>query len=320
MSIGERLSQALASAHEVPFDDASKLIFFSDCHRGDNGWADDFAHNESLFLYALTYYFGQGFTYVEVGDGDELWENKHFADIRRAHSQVFWKMRDFYEAGRLYLIYGNHDRERSDPAVCRHTLGASYYDVETGREERLFAGIMAHEALLLRHSETDYRILVAHGHQGDLVSDYCWRCGRFFVRHIWKHLQTFGLRDFTSPATRLSKQRRVDHAIAQWALAHNQAIICGHTHRARFPDVGDPPYFNTGSCVHPRSITGIEIAGGEIVLVRWWITAGMDGTGNLRCERTLLAPARRLRTLSGGAGMMTASTGRRGYLGEPAPK
>lgn len=319
MSISERLSQALASARVIPFDDASEFIFFSDCHRGDNGWADDFAHNESLFLHALNHYFAQGFTYVEVGDGDELWENKRFADIRRAHSHIFWKMREFYEAGRLHLIYGNHDMERRDPKTCQQTLGGTYYDVHTGREERLFAGISAREALLLRHSNTRDRILVVHGHQGDWLSDRCWRIGRFFVRHIWKRLQSFGFRDPTSPATKLSRQKKVDSQIAQWSRDHGQAIICGHTHRARFPDSGDPLYFNIGSCVHPRSITGVEIAGGEIALVRWWITTGSDGSGNLRCERELLAPPRRLRTLFGGAGVMAASAERRGYLGEPAP-
>jgi len=318
MTIAERLSGALSSARELPLDDTSRFIFFSDCHRGDNGWADDFAHNESLFYHALSYYFDQGFTYVEVGDGDELWENKHFHAIRRAHSHIFWKMRDFYEAGRLHLIYGNHDIERRDPKVCQETLGASYFNADTGQTERLFAGIAAHEALLLRHAGTGGSIFVVHGHQGDLLSDALWRVGRFFVRHFWKHLQSFGARDFTSPATSQSKQKRVDDQIAQWAQANNQTILCGHTHRARFPGPDAPPYFNTGSCIHPRSITGIEIAGGDITLIRWWITT--DPAGNLRCERTPLAPPRRLHTLFGAAGVMATGAEPRGYVGEPALK
>ena len=31
------------------------------------------------------------------------------------------------------------------------------------------------------------------------------------------------------------------------------------------------PLFNDGSCVHPRSITGIEIQNGSIALVKWWM-------------------------------------------------
>jgi UDP-2,3-diacylglucosamine pyrophosphatase LpxH len=90
---------------------------FSDIHRGNNSWADDFAHNQNILFRALECYYDQGFTYIEVGDVDELWENKHFADIRLAHSHVFWMMRRFYEGNRLHIIYGNHDAERQDPKV-----------------------------------------------------------------------------------------------------------------------------------------------------------------------------------------------------------
>ena len=46
-------------------------------------------------------------------------------------------------------------------------------------------------------------------------------------------------------------------------------IIAGHTHRPHFPQPGNPPYFNDGSCVHPYSITTIEINSGEISIIKW---------------------------------------------------
>lgn len=53
----------------------------------------------------------------------------------------------------------------------------------------------------------------------------------------------------------------------------------GHTHRPVFPPPGETPYFNVGSCVHPRCITGIEIENGLLVLVKWFINANeSDGT------------------------------------------
>ena len=55
-------------------------------------------------------------------------------------------------------------------------------------------------------------------------------------------------------------------------------IITGHTHRPMFPDVGEVPYFNDGSCVHPRCITAIEIERGYITLVKWGIETKKDGT------------------------------------------
>ena len=45
-------------------------------------------------------------------------------------------------------------------------------------------------------------------------------------------------------------------------------LIAGHTHR---PMTGsaESPYFNTGSCVHPAGITGIEIENRRLALVKW---------------------------------------------------
>jgi len=53
--------------------------------------------------------------------------------------------------------------------------------------------------------------------------------------------------------------------------------IAGHTHRPEFPGKDNSCYFNTGSCVHPRFITCIEIENGEITLVKWFINVKPDG-------------------------------------------
>ena len=64
-------------------------------------------------------------------------------------------------------------------------------------------------------------------------------------------------------------------------------LIAGHTHRPRFPKKGSPPYFNDGSCVHPRCITGIEIQDGEISLIKWSLLARKGGA--LYVTREVLA-------------------------------
>ena len=69
-----RLTEVFRRARRVPFNDSSRIVFFSDCHRGNNGKADDFAKNAELFLHALGHYYREGFTYIEVGDGDDLWK------------------------------------------------------------------------------------------------------------------------------------------------------------------------------------------------------------------------------------------------------
>jgi UDP-2,3-diacylglucosamine pyrophosphatase LpxH len=158
-------------AHRVPFDDDARLVFFSDCHRGDNGPGDAFAVNEALFCHALSHYDREAFTYVEVGDGDELWRNRSFADVRRAHRRTYDLLHRFHGAGRLHLILGNHDIQG-----CRTRW------VEKD-------GIPADEAMLFKHTDTGQAILVLHGHQADFASDRMCGVSRFVVRHIWARLR-----------------------------------------------------------------------------------------------------------------------------------
>jgi UDP-2,3-diacylglucosamine pyrophosphatase LpxH len=291
MSTSARLTAVFSSADEIPFDDTSKLILFSDCHRGDNSWADDFAPNQQLLFFALQHYLDAGFTYVEVGDGDELWENRDFAEIRRAHSHIFWLMREFYRDNRLYLMYGNHDIERQDPQIVARTL-YQYDDERTRTTQPLFEGIKVHEGLILHHTNTNNRIFLVHGHQADPVSDRWWRFSRFMVRHFWRHLQLLGLHDPTSAAQNYKKRGKIEQRLIQWIETQNQMLIAGHTHRSWFPDEGTPPYYNTGSCVHPRCITGIELQGRDITLIKWSIRPNDEGV--LIVARDVLAGPRKM--------------------------
>ncbi|MGC1378626.1 MAG: metallophosphoesterase [Anaerolineales bacterium] len=294
MSVSTRLTEVFQSAHEIPFDDKSRFIFFSDCHRGDNSWADDFAKNKSLFFHALDYYFREGFTYFELGDGDELYENWRFSDVIYAHSHIFQRLRDFHLAGRFHLIYGNHDKERADPKTAAKTL-FSYIDDCTGNEEPLFNGIQVHEGLLLKHVPTGGKIFLVHGHQGILFADQWWKFNRFMVRFLWRPLQLIGVDDPTSPAKNFKKRDILDYKIAEWVKEKNQPTICGHTHRPSFAAEGKPPYFNDGSCIHPRCITGIEIDKGQIQLVEWALTTNKDGY--LVVAKDILAGPRKVASL-----------------------
>lgn len=277
MSTSKRLTQVFKSSKEIPFDDTSKFIFFSDCHRGDNSWADDFAQNQNLFFHALNQYYDQGFTYIEIGDGDELWENKNFGDIRRAYDNIFWRMSEFHKKKRLYLIWGNHNRKWKKKKNVEKYL-YQYYDERTSTYKPLFKDIEVHEGLILKHSHTGHKIFLVHGHQGELLNDSLWWFGKFVVRKTWKPLQLFGVKDPTSPAKNFKKRDKVDKKITEWVRVKKQMIIAGHTHRSIFPSQKEAPYFNAGSCVHPRCITGIEIQNGTITLVKWFINIKPNGT------------------------------------------
>ena len=56
----------------LPLSDDTKLIVMSDMHRGDGSGSDDFAHNSLIYKCALDYYLGNGFTYIELGDAEEM--------------------------------------------------------------------------------------------------------------------------------------------------------------------------------------------------------------------------------------------------------
>ncbi|WP_121064944.1 metallophosphoesterase [Maribacter vaceletii] len=278
MSSFSRLTKAYKNAKIVPFDDSSKFILFSDCHRGDNSFADDFANNRNIYYHALSHYYREGFNYCELGDGDELWENIHFKSIFEAHKSIFKLLKKFHLTNRLHMIWGNHDMVYKDPEYVKKHL-SSYFEPIDAEDKELFKDIVYNEAVVLKHKETNQEIFLTHGHQADWWNYIFWRWGRFLVRVLWKPLQIWGIADPTSPAKNYTELIKVEKRIKKWILKNNLKItVVGHTHRPRFPEPGDIPFFNDGSCVHPRSITGIEIENGKIVLIKWQIATKEDGT------------------------------------------
>ncbi len=291
MSVASRLTEAYANAHTLNFDKSSKYILISDVHRGDGSWADDFDHNENAYRHALEYYYREGYSYIELGDGDELWENANFSDIITAHSNTFSQLKKFHQEKRLHMIWGNHDLERSDKSVVARTLN-SYYEERTMSMLDLFPGIEVHEAIRLVNATDDVELFLFHGHQGYLFEDRWWKVGRFFTRHLWRHLQLIGINDPTSAAENISVRTEVEQNISSWAEAQNKTVICGHTHRPRFGQPYCSHYYNTGSAVHPRSITGIELENNSVTLVKWSVESESDGL--LRVTRTALVGPKEL--------------------------
>lgn len=293
MSSNTRLNRAYKNAQTLLFDDASKFIFFSDCHRGDNSFADDFSNNRNIYFHAIRHYYKEGFQYCELGDGDELWENINFKDIFEAHKNVYQQLREYHLNNRLHMIWGNHDMVYKDPDYVKKHLGSYFEPIDESNKE-LFKDITYHEALILKHRDTGQQIFLVHGHQADWWNYTFWRWARFLVRVLWKPLQVWGIADPTSPAKNYKELIKVERRIKKWILNDHKLItIVGHTHRPRFARPGEIPFFNDGSCVHPRSITGIEITNGEIVLIKWHIATKEDGT--LQIVRVVLEGPKKLK-------------------------
>ena len=279
MSVKSRFSETLNSADTLSIDKESRLVLFSDCHRGDNSWTDDFARNEAITLYALRKYYDTGFTYIEIGDGDELLENNTIDQIMKAHPQVYTLLGKFYDAGRMFFITGNHNPKWK--YVDNKTIDDSKTKVSLP-----YPGFQLHEGLVLHHKESDGRFFLIHGHQGDLMTDTLWRLTEFLVLHIWTPLQRMGIMDPMSPAQNFRVRIKTERQIARWVQTQQLATICGHTHRSVLPLPGDLPYFNTGSCIYPRGITNIEIVNNQIALIMWRITPNPEGILQITKEVT----------------------------------
>lgn len=267
------------------YDKNSKYIFFSDCHRGDDSVSDEFTRNQNVLLHALDYYYNNGYTYVEAGDGDELWEYPKFKHIRLAHRDIFTVLKKFYDRGRLIMIYGNHNIYlKSKDYVIKNYY--HFYDDYNQELEELFPLIIPYEALLLKNKNTGQEILTLHGHQGDFMNDQLWILSMLLLRYFWRFMHVVGFENPASPAKNLYRRHKVEIAYNKWIRKHKMMLICGHTHRQKFPKSDDLPYFNTGCCIRTRGISGIEIIDGMIMMVDWRIKA--DAEGNLLIERTIM--------------------------------
>ena len=170
-------------------------MLFSDCHRGNGTWSDSFLNNKTIYEAALGYYFERDFTYIELGDGDELWENRKFSDIEEIHSDIFKLLDKFNRTGRMYMIWGNHDRVKSRPGFKSSVLPPST------------------EALIIKCSGPNgkgIRYNLIHGHQADFLNNQLWKLARWLVRYIWRPLELAGIKDPTSAARNYSKGKIIE--------------------------------------------------------------------------------------------------------------
>lgn len=90
------------------FNEADQYIIFSDQHKGARNGADDFMHAEVNYLAALGHYFDNGYYFISLGDAEELWENT-LAKVKKHNAATFEAERLFIVQNKFYKIFGNHD-------------------------------------------------------------------------------------------------------------------------------------------------------------------------------------------------------------------
>ncbi|MCM1157228.1 MAG: hypothetical protein NC300_01865 [Bacteroidales bacterium] len=286
MSTASRLEHAFLNAPVLPLSPQTKYVLMSDCHRGIGTSSDNFLKNQHLYFAALKHYYQSGFTYIELGDGDELWENRSMENIIEIHSNVFWLFSLFYRENRLYLLYGNHDMIKKKKNYSRKKCN-TFFCTESQRPQPLFPDLAFYEGIILCSSkDSERKLYLTHGHQASLLNSTLWPLSQFFVRYLWRPLENFGVLDPTSAAKNYHTKNKCEEHLTRWAETHGRKLITGHTHRPVLPE--EPAcYYNTGSCVHPRCITCIEVENCSLTLVKWSMSAKSDST--LYVAREVLA-------------------------------
>lgn len=274
----------------VSFDNTSKLVFFSDIHRGDGSPADSFKHNSGILYHALKYYFDGGFTCIELGDGDELWKNTRFPDIFDAHRDIFMLLSEFHREKRLHMLYGNHDIAKKSESFVKSNLHKCL-DFRSGERLSLFEGISVHEGIVFAHEGSRNEILAIHGHQADFMNYNLWISGMLFSRYILRNIELLGMKGLLDLPLDSLRTILVENRLAEWARSRHTAVIAGHTHRPAFAALGGVPYFNAGSCVYPSFITCIEIQDSEISLVKWGLKEN-NGQETGAYKKLFLGPQR----------------------------
>jgi len=199
-----------------------RFVILSDMHKGTGNPADSFRHSLPTYLAALDHYFKEGFTLVVLGDAEELWEEP-VAEVIDHNRDVLQSEARFYPE-RYIRITGNHDNLWEDPLLVRQHL------------DEFFPGIVPRQAVLLEFSATPAQqaggeILLAHGHQGTLDSDFF----DFVPPVILPLYRNFQIRtNFgrTNPSQDVCLRSLQDNQMYRWVSRQPRLIlIAGHTHR-----------------------------------------------------------------------------------------
>lgn len=282
--MNNKINEVLASARTIKIDKNSKIVIMSDCHRGEGNTDDNFLKNEVIHMAALKHYLKEDFTYIELGDGDDLWEVKEYQNVVSEHLDIFKLLREFHKKGKLMMIVGNHDNVKKDENVLEKYF-YNYENVDTQESYELLNNLRVDDALILKYEDKD--ICLLHGHQVDLLNGKFWRLSRFLVRYVWRYVERIGIKDPTNAAKNYHAIKRVEKRLKSWSEDNNKILIAGHTHRPIFPKVGEGLYFNDGSCIHPNGVTCIEIEDGNISLVKW--IRSVDDDGRVKVIKEMVA-------------------------------
>jgi hypothetical protein len=121
----------------LPFNlQKGRFIIFSDQHKGRKNGADDFKNAEANYLDALDYYYRNGYTYINLGDSEELWENS-LRGVKKYNQASFDAEKTFLGKNRFIKVFGNHDLYWDNDPLAAWQLKNIY-----GRKVKVYEGVI----------------------------------------------------------------------------------------------------------------------------------------------------------------------------------
>jgi len=238
----------------------SRIIIFSDQHRGAKNGADDFMKAETAYLAALNHYFENKFQFISLGDAEELWENT-LNQVKKNNAVTFEAEKRFILKDKFFKVFGNHDLYWDNSPIASQQLKAIY-----GKKLRVFEGIIIEKdnkevhtqkkrtnnpfSIFKTRPDTDdetlpiascpLTIFLTHGHQGDASSDGNW-FSKFFVANIWAPLQSYLRINFNTPAYDEDLKTAHNLIMYEWSAKYKSLVlITGHTHQPVFESLTHP--------------------------------------------------------------------------------
>lgn len=305
-SLFEDINEKKKRGEIIPFDPVrDKYIIFSDMHKGARDLADDFRLSEKNYLAALDHYLKEDYHLVCLGDCEELWENKPDT-LMKANMASFEAEANFLKLHRYSRSFGNHDLEwkydfqrmlylkpifgdelkicegmvlrteyngetysiflshghqgdsRSDGNAFSKWVVAAiwtpiqrFLDISINTVSESIELVDRHNIIMYQWSALQKNLVFISGHTHKPVF-----ASQDHVERLTKKLQNAkesGNQELIASVSAELEKRKAEYAGKQF---HKTMVI--------------PSYFNTGCCCFvDGDITGIEIADGDIRLIKW---------------------------------------------------
>ena len=205
----------------------TRMVIFSDHHKGSRDGADDFRICEPAYHAALAYYDRLQYTLAVMGDVEELWEEWP-ETVLKAYPRTLELEARFHQDGRYIRFWGNHD-----DAWCHADLvDKLLVPALGGRPLKVREGLILH----VRDSAEELgRLFLVHGHQGTFDSDRIAPLSKFLLRYFWRPIQRVIRYSFNTPARDFELRYEHESAMYSWSQAQDKVVlIAGHTHRPVF--------------------------------------------------------------------------------------